>query len=156
MQISESAYWYVLKKIPPGLYDLLVPQNGRSHRTQMPQRVCIHAAPQHRRKVKQLQAHRQHDPRDGETGPGSPAAPGVLVLGPRVPAPEDVLHEAARNVGRHVVRVVPAPQLEVRNVAHVHGQTQQRPGAQDGAPAGRGPVEPEVVHDGIVQSVEHV
>lgn len=122
----------------------------------MPQRVGVHTAPQHGRKVKELQAHRQHDPRDGETRPGGPAAAGVLVLGPRVPTPEDVLHEAARHVGRHVVRVVPAPQLEVGNVARVEDQAQQGPGAQDGAAAGRGPVEPKVVHDGIVQAVEHV
>lgn len=116
----------------------------------------IDAAPQHRREIEQLQAHGQHDPRDREAGPGRPAALGVLVLCPRVPAPEHVLDQAAGDVGRHVVRVVPAPQLQVRDVARVQQQAQKRPGAQDGPAPRGGPVQSEVVHHGVVEPVEHV
>lgn len=122
----------------------------------MPQTVRIHALPQDRRKVKQLQAHGEYDPGDGEARPGGPAALGVVVLVPRVPAPQEVLDEAAGDIGRHIVGIVPAPTLEIQDVARVHGQTEQRPGAQERAPARRGAVEPKVVHDGIVQPVEHI
>lgn len=116
----------------------------------------IHAIPQDRGKVKELQAHSQHDPRDRKAGPGSPAALGVLVFGPRVPTPEDILHEAACDIGRHIVCIIPTPEFEVGHVAHVQDQTQQRPRAQHRAPSRGRPIQPEMVHDGIVQSIEHI
>lgn len=69
----------------------------------------VDGAPQDGREVKELEAHGQHDPGDGVAGPGGPAAARVVVLVPGIPGPQDVLDEAAGDIGGHVVRVVPAP-----------------------------------------------
>lgn len=121
----------------------------------MPQAVGVNGAPQ-RREVEQLEAHGHHDPGDGEAGDHGPGALGLAVLVEAEPRPHDVLHDAAGHVGRHVVAVVPAPQLQVRDVRRVHGQAEQRPGAQDGAGAGLRAVEPPQPHRGVVHAVEDV
>lgn len=116
----------------------------------------IHTATHDGGEIKQLEAHSQHDPGDGDTGPHGPAPPGLGVLAPAVQAPQQIRHEPADDVSCHVVRVVPPPQLEVGNMREIHPSAQQRPGAQHGAAAGRGTVEAEVVHGGVVQAVEDV
>lgn len=133
----------------------------------------VEGAPQ-RRKVKQLQAHGQHDPRDGQAwvrGPG-PAFPRVLAVRKR--APQDVLGQAHADVGGHVVAIVPAHELEVRDVAAVGDQARGGPEADGAGRAagyrrrrrsgaggrlasvgGAGPVEAKDANDGQVQAVQH-
>lgn len=82
----------------------------------------------------------------------------MAILVPAVPAPQHILDGAARDIGGHVVRVVPAPALEVQHVAEIEQRAQQRPDAQQRGAARRvrAVVEAQVVHDRVVQAVEHV
>lgn len=96
----------------------------------MPETMGINSTPQ-RREVEQLEAHGHHDPGNGEAWDHGPGALGLAVLVEAEPGPHYVLHYAASHIGRHVVAVVPAPQLQVRDVSRVHSQAQYRPGTQD-------------------------
>lgn len=81
----------------------------------------------------------------------------MLVLCPRVPAPQEVLDEAAGDVGGHIVAIIPAVKLQVGDVTGIEEQTQEGPRTQDGAAArGAGAVEAEVVDDGVVEAVQDV
>lgn len=122
----------------------------------MPQRMRIHTPTQNRREIKQLQAHGQYDPRDRNTGPRSPGSLGLGILAPTVIAPHQVRDKSACHIGGHIIRVIPPPQLQVGHVRKIHDTTQQRPCTQHRPPPGRRAIQPELVHGGIVQPIEHI
>lgn len=64
------------------------------------------------------------------------------------------MHHADDEVRRHVVGVVPAPELEVGDVGEVEGGAEDGPEAQDAAAARGGEVEADDAHEGVVHAVE--
>lgn len=132
---------------------LLVPQDGRADGAQVPETMGIQRSPQWR-EVQQLQAHHHHEPGNDDTGPDSPGLVAGAPLLPAEVAPERVLHEADDHVRGHVVRVVPAPQLEIGDVGEVERAAEDGPEAEDALAAGGGAVEAEDADGGVVHAVE--
>lgn len=64
------------------------------------------------------------------------------------------MDHADDEVRPHVIRVVPAPELEVGDVGEVQGAAEDGPEAQDGAAVRRGAVEAGDAHEGVVHAVE--
>jgi hypothetical protein len=135
--------------------NILVPQHSGHDGAQMPQTVRInHALP--RRKVHQLQTHRRDDPRHADTRQHRPRPPNASVLYIAEAAPEQIRNSAHDHVCRHVVRVVPAPQGEIRDVRDVEEDAQRGPKTQEALLAGLWAVEAEDADRGVVEAVEDV
>ena len=84
----------------------------------MPQTVRIqHTGPG--RKIEQLKAHRQNDPRDDQTRPSGPCPLQLPVSRDTEPAPEQVLYYADDDVGGHVICVVEPPEGQVGDVSQI-------------------------------------
>lgn len=64
------------------------------------------------------------------------------------------MHHADDEVRRHVVRVIPAPELEVADVGDVQRRAEDGPEAQDAAAARGREVEAGDAHEGVVHAVE--
>lgn len=64
------------------------------------------------------------------------------------------MHHADNDVGGHVVRVIPLPELEVGDVGGVEGAAEDGPEAQEAAAARGGQVEAGDAHEGVVHAVE--
>lgn len=119
----------------------------------MPKTVRVNGAPQGR-EVEQLEAHRHRDPRDGAAGQERPRAAALAPADVAEPGPDGVLEDADGHVGRHVVGVVPAPELEVDDVGGVEGAAGGGPGAQVGPARAPGVVQAARPHHDVVESVE--
>jgi len=107
-----------------------------------------------RGEVKQLEAHGHNQPGDDQAGPGSPEALDADVGAHRVAGPEDVRHGADGHIGRHVVGVVPAHELEVVHVGEVGGEAEQPPELERPPPVRL--IKPEDPDRAVVQPVHHV
>lgn len=96
----------------------------------MPEAVCIDHTP-YWWEVEQFQAHRHDYPNNDQAWPGSPTLPKFPESGDAKPTPKDVLDDTDYNVCRHVIRVVPTPQSEIRDVCSIESYTEGRPRSQD-------------------------
>lgn len=131
---------------------VLIPPNRRAHRSKVPQTMGVdHSFPG--RKIQQLEAHSNDEPCDNQTRPHRPGPLQPPVSRDAEPAPQQVLHYPNDHVRRHVVRVIPAPQAQVRNVHRVQQHAQQRPRAQHALRARRRPVEAEYADRRVVHAV---
>lgn len=80
-----------------------------------------------------------------------------MTVAPFLPAkvaPEGVLHQAHDDVCRHVVRVVPAPQLQVRDVRDVQRAATHGPEPQHALSSGGRPVQPEDADGRVIHAVQ--
>ena len=113
-----------------------------------------HATP--RGKIQQLQAHRQHDPRDNQPGPRRPPP---LHLPEPIDAertPQHVLDDADDHISCHIVRVIKPPERQVRDVRQISQNTERRPHADDAGLLGPVvPVEAEDADRREVEAVQH-
>jgi hypothetical protein len=139
---------------PPGIqHQKPIPINCRQDGSRVPKRMGIEGVGE-RGEVKQLEAHGHNQPGDDQAGPGSPEAFDADVGAHGVAGPEDVCHGADGHVGRHVVGVVPAHELEVVHVGEVSGEAEQPPELERSPPVR--PVKPEDPDRAVVQPVHHV
>lgn len=90
----------------------------------MPKRVSVEHSPP-RREIKQLQTHRQNDPRDNQTGPRCPQTANFAVSLNTEPRPQNVLNNPNHHVRRHVVRVVKVHERKIRDVQQIQRHAQQ-------------------------------
>ena len=100
----------------------------------MPQAMSInHTTP--RRKVQQLQAHRQHDPRHNQARPSSPRALQSSIPHNTKRTPQNIRNKPNRDIGSHVVRVVPCPKRQITHMRDIKRNAKHRPSSQNTLPA---------------------
>jgi len=121
--------------------------------------MCIEHTPP-RREIEQLQAHRQYDPCDDQTGPSSPQTANLPISHDTESRPQDVLNDSYSHVRGHIVGVVEAYERQVRYVRNVHRCTQQCPDSKERrrlTASGKRvmPVESEDTDDCEEQAVHH-
>ena len=135
--------------------DLPIPPDCWPHRAQMPQTMRIHHPPP-RREIKQLQTHRQRDPRDNHARPRRPRLPSLPVPPDTICSPQDILHNTTHHIRRHVVRVIPAPQRKVGYMRRIQPYTYTRPDPQYGSASGIfGTVQVEDTDRRVVKPITH-
>ena len=121
----------------------------------MPQAVCInHPFP--RRKVHQLQTHRQDNPRYADTRQHRPRAPDLAVLHIAESTPKQIRQCAHHHVRSHIVRVVPAPQAQISHMQDIQQYTQRGPEPQYALFARLSTVETEHADRSVVKSIQHI
>ena len=142
--VSKSVHFWLA-------YHVLIPPDGRSNSSQVPEAVGVDHTPD-RRKVKQLQAHGQDNPGDNETRPDGPGLAHLLVAAEAEPRPQQVLHNANGNIGSHIIAIVPPPYGQVHHVGDVHCRADHGPDPESGL-LGRS-VQAEDADWRIVQSIQ--
>lgn len=115
----------------------------------------INGSPE-RGEIEQFQAHGQYDPCNNQARPGRPRLLESLVAAHAECTPHDVLYHSSCNIGSHVVRIIPAPHAQIRDVRHVQHDARQGPEAEQRL-LDRGPllVKTENADGGVVETIQH-
>lgn len=132
----------------------LIPNDRRKNRPQMPQTMRIQT-PSPRRKIQQLQTHRKNNPRNHQPRPRSPRAPWILIPAITEPTPHDILNNAHHDIRRHIIRIIPMPELQIRHMRSVQRNAQSSPSPQYRLRLPSPLIQPQDPNRRIIQPIQH-